>query len=132
MRSAPFGDPETSMLVVAIDTLKVARKIKAGGFEDTQAEVLAETISETITEAVGELEKAQLEKLATKKGDIKNIELQIKEVKARITEVEAKLEIKIAEIKLEAIKWVAGLLFLQSGLVIGAMFTMFRVFLSGP
>ena len=119
------------MLVVAIDTLKVARKIKAGGFEDTQAEVLAKTISETITEAVGELEKAQLEKLATK-GDIKNIELQIKEVKARITEVEAKLEIKIAEIKLEAIKWVAGLLFLQSGLVIGAMFTMFRVFLSGP
>ena len=66
------------------------------------------------------------------KGDIKNIELQIKEVKARITEVEARLEIKITEIKLEAIKWVAGLLFLQSGLVIGAMFAMFRVFLPGP
>lgn len=118
------------MLVVAIDTLKVARKIKAGGFEDAQAEVLAETISETITEAVEELEKSQLEQLATK-GDIKQVELQIKEIDARITEIKAQLEVKIAESKVELIKWVVGMLLVQSGLMIGAMFAMFRTFLPG-
>ncbi|MBQ31237.1 MAG: hypothetical protein CL923_01530 [Deltaproteobacteria bacterium] len=42
-----------------------------------------------------------------------------------------RLEIKLDEFKTKIIKWVAGLLLVQSGLVIVALFAMFCMFLTG-
>ena len=42
-----------------------------------------------------------------------------------------RLEIKLDEFKTKIIKWVAGLLLVQSGLVIVALFAMFCMFLPG-
>ncbi|MDP7629465.1 MAG: hypothetical protein QGF03_02595 [SAR324 cluster bacterium] len=48
-----------------------------------------------------------------------------------INQFGVRLEIKLDEFKTKIIKWVAGLLLVQSGLVIVALFAMFCMFLTG-
>lgn len=75
------------MATITFDTLAYAKKMKAAGFTDQQAELQAEALQEILgTE------------LATK-GDI------------------AEVRKDIAEAKAETIKWVAGMLVAQAAIV---------------
>ncbi|MBF0188430.1 MAG: hypothetical protein HQL50_10955 [Magnetococcales bacterium] len=59
-----------------------------------------------------EVQKARLDELATK-GDLRELELR--------------LEARQAEAKTERIKWVAGMLIAQTGLIITAFFVVARM-----
>lgn len=79
------------MTTIAFDTLAFAKKMKAAGFTEQQAEMQAEALKEILgTE------------LATKKD---------------LVEVKASLEKDIRETKVDIIKWVAGMLVAQAAIV---------------
>jgi len=101
---------------VAFDTLELARKLEAAGFEHEPA---ADTdIAEAMAEAMATAE------LATK-ADIREAELRldarITAVEAKIREselrLEAKLEARLGELKADILKWVAGLLLAQAAVI---------------
>ncbi|WP_353685895.1 hypothetical protein [Thermodesulfovibrio sp. 3462-1] len=81
-------------------------------------ERLGEEATDAFIEFFKEFEREIKDDLATKR-DIKEVELRIKEVEARIREVEANMEIKLAQFKVDIIKWVAGFLIAQTGILIG-------------
>ncbi|MGB9710738.1 MAG: hypothetical protein ACPLZA_04485 [Thermodesulfovibrio sp.] len=88
-------------------------------------ERLGEEATDAFIEFFKEFEREIKDDLATKR-DIKEVELRIKEVEARIKEVEARIreveanmEIKLAQFKVDIIKWVAGFLIAQTGILIG-------------
>ncbi|MEO5335024.1 MAG: CCDC90 family protein [Magnetococcus sp. YQC-5] len=72
-------------IATTFDTLSYAKRFKAAGFTDNQAE--------EVVSALREVRDARLEELATK-GDVK--------------EAKAELEAKIADAKTEIIKWMFG------------------------
>ncbi|MBF0589528.1 MAG: DUF1640 domain-containing protein [Magnetococcales bacterium] len=90
------------MSILAFDTHTFVKRLKKVGFTEEQAEVFVE-------------EQAKLleDRVATK-GDIDALRRD--------------LELQIIEAKNEMMKWVAGLFLAQSALIIGAMFTFFKLF----
>ena len=78
---------------MSISTLKIARRLKAKGFIESQAEGIAEEL----VEAVGKSDLVTKDFLSTK----------FAEVKTEIGEV--KIEMK--SLKIDAIKWLVGLQF---------------------
>ena len=78
--------------VLTVDTHKFVRTLKDAGVPETQAEAF----SEAFKEAQGEAE------IATKQD---------------LREVELRLEAKISDIKYDLVKWIAGMLLAQAGLV---------------
>lgn len=90
---------------IVFDTLAYAKKLKEAGFSEQQAEVLAESQAEIIEG-----------NLATKQ-DLKELEAHIK----------AHLIEKLSEHKTDILKWVASLLFVQTGILIGAFFAVARL-----
>ena len=60
--------------------------------------------------------------------EIDNVRLEIEEVRKEIKELDLKLSNKISDTKNDLIKWVIGLFTLQTGLLVGAIFTMFKLF----
>jgi septal ring factor EnvC (AmiA/AmiB activator) len=95
---------------VNFDTLAYANKLKQAGVPDKQAEAQSEALAEIFDYQA-----------ATKK-DLQDLETRLStKIDGKISEVEIKisqLEIKISEIKTEIIKWVVGLFFAQSALMI--------------
>ena len=89
---------------MTFDTLAYAKKLKAAGVPEIQAEIQAETQRETIEIVVNELETRHLKELATK-ADIRDM--------ATMT--------ALAEAKAEIIKWVVGLIFMQTGVIVALM-----------
>lgn len=80
------------MAAVTFDTHKFVRKLKEAGFEEKQAEA----VSDAFKDATGEAD------LATKQD---------------LRELELRLESKISDIKFDLVKWIAGMLLAQAGLV---------------
>ncbi|MFH1628495.1 MAG: DUF1640 domain-containing protein, partial [Pseudomonadota bacterium] len=76
---------------LTFDTLAYAKKLKAAGFTEEQAEVQAQAFAEIIEE-----------RLATKQ-DLKELELAMRR--------------DLAAVKSEIIKWVAGMLVAQAAIV---------------
>ncbi|MCC2667112.1 MAG: hypothetical protein K0R24_2286 [Gammaproteobacteria bacterium] len=81
---------------VSFDTLAYARKLKEAGIPEKQAEAQSAALSEIFDYQA-----------ATKK-DLQDAELRLI----------SQFEIKISEMKSEIIKWVVGLFFAQSALII--------------
>ncbi|MBC8419321.1 MAG: CCDC90 family protein [Proteobacteria bacterium] len=79
------------MATLTFDTLAYAKKLKAAGFTEEQAEVQAQAFAEIIEE-----------RLATKQ-DLKELELAMRR--------------DLAAVKSEIIKWVAGMLVAQAAIV---------------
>ncbi|MFH1952936.1 MAG: DUF1640 domain-containing protein [Pseudomonadota bacterium] len=79
------------MAALTFDTLAYAKKLKAAGFTEEQAEVQAQAFAEIIEE-----------RLATKQ-DLKELELAMRR--------------DLAAVKSEIIKWVAGMLVAQAAIV---------------
>lgn len=73
-------------------------------FEDFK-QSFTEEQAQKLSKALKRVEESRLEALATKKD--------------------------LAELELRLIKWVAGLMFVQTGLVIGALFAIIRVIVPG-
>ena len=86
------------MTALAIDTLEFVKELKAAGFNDAQAEA--------VTHVVKRAREADLGDLATK-GDLR--------------ELEARLEIRIAELKAEVLKWVIGSIGFQTAVILAGV-----------
>ncbi|MBF0184356.1 MAG: DUF1640 domain-containing protein [Magnetococcales bacterium] len=96
------------MTTTTFDTMTYAKRFKAAGFTEQQAE-------EVVT-ALREVRDARLEELATK-GDVREVEL--------------KLEAKIEIAKTETIKWMVGLALAQLAMMAGILMTLLRVLPGG-
>lgn len=80
------------MTTITFDTLKYAKRLKEAGFTESQAEAFAEALKD----AQGAADFA---------------------TKADFRELEHRLRAELASLKGDVIKWVAGMLLLQAGLV---------------
>jgi hypothetical protein len=87
------------MTAITFDTLAYAKRLQQAGVSAEQAEVQAEALRDVVDE-----------KLATKQ-DIALLQRDIKEL-------ESTLRRDIAEMKFDAVKWLIGLLAVQTGLII--------------
>ncbi len=83
---------------ITFDTLAFVKQLKSAGFNDNQAEIQAQAINQ----ALSDFQNNRLNELSTK---------------ADLFTVEAKLQTEIAKAKSETIKWVAGMLVVQAGVV---------------
>lgn len=85
------------MSTVALDTLKVAKRLRDAGFSEAQAEGVTDAIREG---AVGQdlVTKAQLD--------------------SGLANLKAELKAEIADIKAEIIKWMFGAMLAQGALVV--------------
>ena len=99
------------MTAVAFDTLAYARRLKAAGFTEPQAEAQAEALAEALASGMAELAtKADVEALATAtKADLRDLELRLD---ARFAAVHRDME----ALKADLLKWVIGLFIAQVGL----------------
>jgi hypothetical protein len=76
---------------VIFDTLQYAKKLKEAGVPEKQAEVQAEALAEIVEDRI------------TTKQDLK--------------ELEVRLDLKLAELKADIIKWVAAMLVAQAAVI---------------
>ncbi|WP_353683491.1 hypothetical protein V4D30_06325 [Thermodesulfovibrio sp. 3907-1M] len=83
-------------------------------------ERLGEDAAEAFIEFLKEFEKEIKDDLATRRD--------IKEIEARIREVEANIEVKLAQFKIEIIKWVAGFLIAQTAILAGVFAGLIKLF----
>ncbi len=95
------------MPAMAFDNLEfakrlLAKRLKEAGFTEQQAEALAAAEAELIEN-----------NLATKR-DLQELEVALKK---DIKELELRLEAKINELNFDLVKWIAGLLLAQAGLI---------------
>jgi coiled-coil family 90 protein len=91
-------------LVMAIDTLKVAKRLREAGFTDPQAEAVVASVQEAAEGAEfatkGDLDEVRSElkaDIAALRGELREIELRLE---AKIREAELRLEAKIRESEL--------------------------------
>lgn len=89
------------MAVVALDTLKLADKLQAGGFTAGQARTAASAFAEAVSSA----------DLATK--------VYIATVKAELRETELRLEAKVETTKSDILRWMFGAMAAQTALIVG-------------
>jgi RNA-splicing ligase RtcB len=105
---------------ISFDTHESVKRLINAGFTEKQAEEQTHLLSDTLRDVIES-------SLATK-SDIKEVERKIKEVEKEIKEVELrlqkeiketelKLELKIVQAKTEILKWVAGFLLAQTGVI---------------
>ena len=94
------------MNAVALDTLRVAKRLRDAGFSESQAESVTDAIREGVTGG----------DLATK-DDIKGLE-------AAIAKLEARLETRIAQAQTETLKWMFAMMLAQGAFVV----TLIRLF----
>ena len=99
----------TSALATPFDILGYTRKLENVGFTREQAEVQAQAQAEVIQSVIKNYDEVTRKNLATK-GDIVRLELKIAETNERINNS-----------KIDLIKWIIGLLFAQSALIVGIM-----------
>jgi hypothetical protein len=100
-------------LTLSFDTLKFAKRMKAAGMPERQAEEEAAALADVMAEAMNTSD------LATKQ-DIANLDAKITEtqtgLEAKITETKAGLEVRIAETKADLVRWVVSVGVLQTAI----------------
>lgn len=87
------------MTIIPFDTHEFVKELESAGFSAAQAEAQAAAISKALKQA----EESRINNLATKHDR--------------------------AETKVEIIKWVAGMLIVQAGILIGGFFSIVRYLL---
>jgi DNA-binding transcriptional MerR regulator len=96
------------MAVAALDTLSLTKRLRAAGFTEDQAEA--------VTDVVREASQADLSVLATKE-----------DVRSEITSAKAELKADISDTKAEILKWMFGMVGVQTLVILGALATLLRV-----
>lgn len=104
------------MATMTFDTLAYAKKLRAVGVPEAQAEVQAEAQREAIEIVVGELEARHLNDMVTK-NDVSLIHKDIEVLRAELKRDIAETKKDIAETKSELIRWVVGAGFFQTVLI---------------
>ena len=97
------------MGTLSLDTLKLARKLQAGGFTPQQAETAAEAIAESLSEVADSLPT---------RSDLKG---EIADVRRDVKDSELRLEARIADGKAEILKWMFGAMAAQTALIVGLL-----------
>jgi hypothetical protein len=92
-------------IALNINTLSFAKKLKAAGVNDKQAEAQAEALNDVLND----FQEKRLNELATK-GDLLAVKT---EIKAEIGNVKAGLRTEIKSKELRLIKWGITLMFAQ-------------------
>jgi hypothetical protein len=105
---------------VAIDTLKVAKRLRQAGFTEPQAEAVVAAVQD----ATGGAD------LATK-DDITGVKAEIAELRSELRQSELRLEAKIEAIKADILNRVFGLILVTLVVnivaIVGAMFAVAKV-----
>ena len=101
------------MSVLAIDTLKLARKLEAGGFTPQQAAAAAAAFAESLADATADL--ATKADIADVRRDLRETELRLE---ARMSTLEARMTTTVADAKAEILKWMFGAMAAQTGLIV--------------
>ena len=101
---------------MSLDTDDVVRELRAAGFQEAQADALSR-MSERV-------DPPDLSALATK-VDVERIETKLD---TKIDVVRSQLETKIEAAKTETLKWVVGLVSLQTLVIVGTVVTLVRSF----
>ena len=96
------------MAVAALDTLSLTKRLRAAGFTEDQAEA--------VTDVVREASQADLSVLATKA-----------DVRSETTSAKAELKADISDTKAEILKWMFGMVGVQTLVILGALVTLLRV-----
>jgi len=99
------------MTTITFDTLKFANRLKAAGAESRLAEVEAEAIAEAFAEQQVQIERHWTEKQTATKTDVAEIRLKIERLCAETHRA-------IVEAKNDMLKWGAGMLLAQAGLIV--------------
>ena len=94
------------MAALVFDTLHYANRLKAAGVPEKQAEVQAEAMAEIIEDKL------------TSKRDLKQSEDALV---LTINNTKNELELKIAELKADVIKWMLGALVAQAAIIISCI-----------
>ena len=115
-----------------LDTLQIVKRLKEAGFGDPQAEALTtvlrdlrETnISDLATRADIGLLKNEIERVRSElMSDIERLEARLSSfaTKTDLDTVRSGLEVKLAEMKVETIRWVFGIAFAQAALILAVL-----------
>ena len=96
------------MTAITFDTLKLAQRLRDEvKFPPEQAEKAASVLADTFTDWQGQQEVAT-------KADINSL-------KNDVAGLESRVDVKLAELKNEIIKWVVGIGFAQVAMIIAAL-----------
>ena len=102
------------MTALAFDTLKLAKRLEAAGFPPAQAGATAEALADTLRDSLGE-------SLVTRDFLDARLGIRLAELKQELTTRVAALEIaltgRIAESKVETMRWGVGFLLGQTALL---------------
>lgn len=105
------------MTAITFDTLIYSKKLREAGIPEKAAEIQAETLKEVIENTYKDIEAG----LATKK-DLKDSEnTLLKEIKATEAVLRNELELKIAQVKAELVKWVLGVSVAQAAIIVSCI-----------
>ena len=92
------------MAVAALDTLSLTKRLRAAGFTEDQAEA--------VTDVVREASQVDMSTLATR---------------ADLASTKADLKAEISDTKAEILKWMFGMVGVQTLVILGALVTLLRV-----
>ena len=108
------------MSTIVLDTLEYASKLKAGGFNEQQAETQARALAEVLERQMAtEAEVSEHENLLRR--DIAEIKRDLRETELRLEAKIAETHARIAETKADLTRWVVGVGVLQTTLIIGVL-----------
>jgi DNA-binding transcriptional MerR regulator len=120
---------------MAIDTLKVAKRLREAGFTEPQAEAVIVSVQEG-TEATDLATKADLAELRTElKAELAELRMELKaeiaDVRSELRQAELRLEAKIEAIKADILNRIFGLilgtLVVNIVAIVGAMFAVAKL-----
>ena len=100
-------------------------------YPDLKYHATKQDISEVELKLTKEIDNVRLE-IEEVRREIKELDNKAskerEKIRLEIKELDLKLSNKISDTKADLIKWVIGLFTLQTGLLVGAIFTMFKLF----
>jgi hypothetical protein len=105
------------MTTFVLDTLAYSETLKAGGFSEQQAATQARALAEILDRQMATKAEVTEHENALRR----DIEALRVELKRDIRESELSLEAKIAETKADLTRWVIGVGFLQTTVIIGVL-----------
>jgi hypothetical protein len=113
------------MIATALDTLRMAKRLKEAGFNDAQAEAVTGIVSEARDADLAQLAtKADVAQLATK-ADVASLGAEVTQlqttVKSDLAVLRSQLEAAIVATKADIIRWVFGIAIGLGAMIIAAL-----------
>jgi len=117
-------DNMTKMSTTVLDTLAYAKRLKAAGVPDAQAEAQAEALTEALTNQLATKQDITEFQLTTKQ-DISELRIEMRH-ELSATRAEAKqdlsaLRIEMRELKIDLIKWMVGIALVPGAMIVGIL-----------